>query len=283
MKKTAIILFMSFMTILVSCKKNSDKALETDSQSEFTILKEQLVALNATLPKNDEVVTKAKWWKYLLVAAADAGGFFLGGGVSAGAGAVSAACSVSTLVWGLIKEERKQETKTVIGDVPVLNFNDSDIALTCVEGAGLVHNRVILDLYEEKGEELFIYDEKTLLPLVAEKVAIETNCTLDEATLSVQEQRNIVNKTVEAYFNASTIEGFIDNLELETLERAALSDIVNVILTGFESIDAIADNGSYSLAVQSIISESGISNDAKQILNSTTSVANASARLWKVE
>lgn len=280
MKKLSCILLVALITF-VSCNK-VDNAKKYSQESDFTALKEQLIELNNTLPKNESITTKAKWWKYLLVAAADAGGFFLGGGASAGAGAVTAGCAVSTLVWNLVKEEKKAETKANIAGQPT-SFYDSEIALSCVDGAGLIHNKVILDLYEDHGEALFAYNEDSLLPLVAEKVSLETECTIGEASLTIQEQQNVVNKTVNAYATSSTIDEFINNLELSAPERAALLEIVNVILNGFDSIDAVADNGIYCASVQNIISESTVSEEAKQILTSTTSVANASARLWKVE
>ncbi len=282
--KNSIVCSVLFIALLASCNKSGVKEVEMSQESEYSTLKEQLVSLNANLPNNNEyVATKAKWWRYLLVAAADAGGFFLGGGVSAGAGSVTAGCAVSTLVWNLVKEEKKAETKAVIGNEIASDFNDRSIALSCVDGAGLVHNRVILDLYEDNGEELFGYSVETLIPLVAEKVAIETNCSFNEITLSRQEQYDIVNRTVTAYTSSSTIDEFIYNLGLAAPERIALLEIVEIILTGFDSINAVSDNGNYCLEVQTIIADSGISDEAKQILISTTSVANASARLWKVE
>lgn len=281
--KIPIIFSVMLITLLASCNNSGENKVELSQESEFTALKEQLVMLNTNWPNNEYVASKAKWWKYILVAAADAGGFFLGGGASAGAGAVTAGCAVSTLVWNLVKEEKKVETKAIMGDGVTSYFNDPSIALSCVDGAGLVHNRVILDLYEENGEELFSYSRESLMPIVAEKVAIETNCTLEEAILSPQEQCDIVDRAVNAYTTSSTVDEFINNLKLAVPERVALLEIVNVILSGFDSIDAVSDNGNYCTAVRSIISDSGISDDAKQILNSTTSVINASARLWKEE
>lgn len=281
--KKVIFLSVMLIALLASCNKCRENEVEMNQEAEFTALKEQLTALTTNLQDNGYVATKAKWWKYLLTAAADAGGFFLSGGIAAGPAAVQAGCTASTLVWSIIKEEKKVETKAGNRDVDTSDFNDPSVALTCVDGPGLVHNKVILDLYEENGEELFGYSDEILLPLIAEKVADETNSNVEETALSLQEQKEIVYKTVDAYSTSSTIDEFIDKLEVSAPERVALLEIVQVILTGFDSIDVIADNGNYYNDVQRIITESEISDEAKQILNSTTSVANASSRLWKVE
>lgn len=214
MKKFALISISMLLALFVSCNKSSNDNSVDIQETEFSELKEQIISLNASLPQNGEISTKAKWWKYLLVAVGDAGGFFLGGGASAGGAAVTAGCAVSTLVWNLVKDEKKAETKANLGGELSSNFNEPGIALSCVDGAGLVHNRVILDLYEDNGEALFGYSEENLIPLVAEKVALETNCTLDEACLSLPEQHDIVNRTVSAYSSSSTIDEFINKLEL---------------------------------------------------------------------
>ena len=282
------ILFMSFATltiILASCSKSGENREKPLQEAEFSALKEQLLTLNSALPQNETVVTRAKWWKYVLVAAADAGGFFLAGG--SGATAVTAGCSVSTLVWNFFKDNKKAEAKTkaetnlIDGIIPSLT--PSEIALSYVEGAGLTHNKVILDLYEDYGESMFEYDDNTMIALVEEKVALETNCSIKDASLGLAARRNYVDKTVSAYISAATIDEFIDNLELAAPKRAALLEIVNIILDGFDSIDAIEDNGSYNSSVQKIISESGLEDGDKEMLCSTASVANASARLWNTE
>lgn len=283
MKKLIYLVSTVLALAFASCNKNAGIDVETTKDSsELMSLKEQLIALNTTLPQSQDIAVKAKWWHYVLVAAADAGGFFLGGGASAGAVAVTAGCTVSTLVWNIVKEDEKKETKG--SDSSNFEpFNDREVALSCVEGVGLIHNKVILDLYEDHGESLFGYEDDVLLPLVAEKVSSEIESSQNEVSLSVQEQKDIVSATVNAYASSSTIGEFIASLELSAPEKSALLEVVSVILEGFDSIDAIDDNGEYSSAVQELISDSDVSEEAKEILVSTTSVANASARLWKVE
>lgn len=230
-------------------------------------------------------MTRVKWWKYFLVAAADAGGFFLAGGTGVGAVAVTAGSAVSTLVWSVVKEEKKAavNTKASLDDKTSPSINDTEIALSCVEGPGLVHNKVICDLYEDKGENLFNLEKDELLPLVAEKVSIESDCTVEEASLLVSNQFDLVDQTVEAYLSSETIDEFIDKIKLSAPDKVVLLEVVDIILDGFDSIDAVEDNGAYCSSVQKIISESGISSGAKEMLISTVSVANASARLWKTE
>lgn len=275
--------FAAMLVIFTSCNKNdSVNAESVEESSELMSLKEQLIAFNTNLPQSQTVAVKAKWWHYILVAAADAGGFFLGGGASAGAVAVTAGCTVSTLVWNIVKEDEKKETKGSDSGNSA-PFNDRKVALSCVEGVGLIHNKVILDLYEDHGEALFSYGDEALLPLVEKRVSKETESFSDGTSLSVQEQKDIVAATVNAYASSSTIGEFIANLELSAPEKSALLEVISIILEGFDSIDAVDDNGEYSAAVQEIISDSGVSEEAKEILVSTTSVANASARLWKVE
>ncbi len=284
MKKNVNYLLAAITLILVSCSKSGDSRTQKSQEAEYTALKEQIITLNHNLPPKETTVTRAKWWKYALVAAADAGGFFLAGGT--GAPAITAGCTVSNLVWGFFKKETEEdtsqaETRALTQVKPSLL--DSEVALSYVDGAGLIHNKVIIDLYEDYGESLFEYDDNTIITLVAQRVSLETNCTLAEASLELAERATVINKAVTAYTSASTINEFIDNLELAAPERTALLEIVNVILEGFDSIDAVEDNGNYCAAVQRLITESDLEVNDKEILNSTASVANASARLWNVE
>ena len=111
--------FAAMLVIFTSCNKNdSVNAESVEESSELMSLKEQLIAFNTNLPQSQTVAVKAKWWHYILVAAADAGGFFLGGGASAGAVAVTAGCTVSTLVWNIVKEDEKKRRKGVIVAIP---------------------------------------------------------------------------------------------------------------------------------------------------------------------
>lgn len=285
MKKT-LFAFAGFLLLFASCAKSTNGHLGDNNDNEaYDSLKEQLVALNTTLPQRTEEMTRVRWWKYLLVAAADAGGFFLAGGAGTGAVAVTTGCTVSTLVWDVIKGESKSaiNTKASLEDTESFSINDAEIALSCVDGPGLVHNKVIYDLYEDNGEALFDLSKDELLPLVAEKVSIESDCTIEKASLLVSDQLDVVEQTVDAYVSSATIDEFVDKIKLSAPDKAVLLEVVNLILEGFDSIDAVEDNGRYCSSVQKIISESEISSGAKEMLVSTVSVANASARLWKIE
>lgn len=283
MKKIIFLSLVGFLLFLFSCGNKADTDIVKDvPQKEFDHLKEQIVALNTTLPGKVIVETKAKWWKYLLTGLADAAGFFLAGGADENSpnkySPVASACSVSTLVWTMLKSEKQTETKAMDDSSHLIN--DAEIALSHVEGMGLLHNRVILELHEDYGDEIFHMSPAELLPLVAEQVSVESGGIVDDTEVLYAGQQEMVENTVNAFVTSSTVDEFIGKLSLSFPEKVALLEIVRVIFEGFDSIDAISDNGNYNASVQTIISESGIPSEAKHILNSTASIANASARLW---
>lgn len=285
MKKLIAVLSITALFLFVSCMKNADSRITNNNQNkEFEALKEQLVSLNNSLPqRTGEEITKVRWWQCLIIAAADAGGYLWG--KIKNTDAITTGCTASITVWDYFNND---ETST---DVPTgvdtsaatqtsFSINDDHIALSSVEGVGFIHNKVILDLYDDLGASMFSLSTNELLPLVAQKVSTETGRSLHEIILSARIQKKIVDEVVNAYATSNTLDEFIDNLKLSAPDRAELLDIANVILEGFEAIDAVEDNGQYCETVQGIISESDIPSESKEILNSTASVANASSRLW---
>lgn len=282
MKKSLFIMICASLMMLVSssCTRTEESMSQIQNEDkELIALKNQLEELNSTLPDRVES-TKAAWWKYLVVAAADAGGFFLAG--ASGPSAVSAACAVSTLAWSVVKEDMKTATRS-FGESDQVSLRDPEIALSKVNGEGLLHNKIIISMYNDFGEDLFSMKEDDLLPEVTDRVSQETGEVVSDDVLLTAKQREVVSKTVRAYDESDTVDEFIEKLSLSAPEKASLLELVNVILEGFDKIDPIKDDGKYNDAVMDLVSGADISRESKETLNSTTSVANASSRLWKMD
>lgn len=267
------------VALCVSCSKNSTEAGINDTSTALASLKSEIVSLNDSYPNSGNIETKAKWWHYALVAAADAGGFFLSGGVAGGPPAVSAAASVSSLVWNVVKEDR---TTTESESVPV-SVNSPDVALTFVDGEGALHNQIILSLYSQYGEDMFSLPNDQLISLIEQETATLMGVPLSEAAITPLMRKKVVYFTVNAYLTSSTIDEFVNKLKLSATDKAALLDIIDEILEGFDSINVVEDNGNYAQEVNMRIDSSDLPDTTKSTLKATVSVANASSRLWIIE
>ena len=277
MKK--IVIFMLFGLIaFCSCTKNNVVETPSENINELDALKLELLELNSTLPPSKDVITKAPWWKYLLVGVADAVGGFIPGG------SVSTAISASSLAWTILKEEKKSSesstgssTSTPAGN-PSLNPIES--ALVNVGGDGEVHNKVIVNIFEKYGEEMFSLPENELNNEISKEVSLQTGEPLEVVKITPQQSVTIHN-VVDAYVTSATVDEFMCKVS-PTLANPELSEVVEVILSGYERVDISTDNGTYEAAVNKTIEKSKISTTSKDCLKSVSSVANASTRLWNV-
>jgi hypothetical protein len=280
MKKTILIGAIALICLPFSCDKGKTCKHHACEADGFSSLKEQLLSLNESIPQKTIEPTKAKWWSYLLTGLADVGGFFGAGGAGLEKGKaspISAAVGASTLIWNLTKDAGYASSNS---DPAYSIINDAQIALSQVDGEGYIHNKAILDLYEENGDSLFFFSIEKLLPLIYEKVAIESRSSEGTYATSKEDTR-IVNDVLSAYSSSTTIDEYFEKLKTISPGNDEVLDVLSIIMAGFDSIDAVANDGVYYNEVRKIVSHSAVSEETKEIIISSLSIANASSRLWK--
>lgn len=273
MKKIVIIMLFGLIAFC-SCTKNNVVETPSENINEVDALKLELLELNSTLPPSKDVITKAPWWKYLLVGVADAVGGFIPGG------SVSTAISASTLAWTIMKEEKKSSESSTGSPAEIQSLNPVESALVNVGGDGEVHNKVIVNIFEKYGEEMFSLPENELNYEISKEVSLQTGEPLEAVKITPQQSVTIHN-VVDAYVTSATVDEFMCKVS-PTLANPELSEVVEVILSGYERVDISTDNGTYEAAVNKTIEKSKISTTPKDCLKSVSSVANASTRLWNV-
>ncbi|MDE6147501.1 MAG: hypothetical protein K2G18_05525 [Bacteroidales bacterium] len=286
MKK--IVFIMAFLaTFLVSCS-NKETAVtvptvDVPQSTEVIALKNDLLALNNEM-FGQQIDTKARWWKYLLTAIADAG-------VGLITGNVGFAISASSLTWTVFKDVSKTSDNNIESD-PVKSVNDPVFATSYLDidddcpledNDGMIHNQVILNLYEIYGEDLFDLPEETLLQIVAEEVAAITGCTVEEVVPDIASATADMKVYTDAYLESSSIDEYIEHLKTANPEKSDALDILKITLEGFQFVDATVDNGEYATRVIEIIDNSNVEEAMKDDLKSSVSIANASARLWNTD
>lgn len=257
-----------------SCTKNNVAETPSENINELDALKLELLELNSSLPPSKDVITKAPWWKYLLVGVADAVGGFISGG------SVSTAISASTFAWTIMKEEKQSLESSTGTSTYQSSICPLESSLVNIDGEGEVHNKAIVEIYKKYGEEMFCLPEEELNNEISKEVSLQTGEPLEVVKITPQ-QSVTIHKVVDAYATSATVEEFMCKVS-PTLANPELSEVVEVILSGYERVDISTDNGTYEAAVNKTIDQSKISTTSKDCLKSVSSVANASTRLWNV-
>lgn len=280
MKKIFALAFVAML--FISCSnKETNNAIPADvtENTEIAALKNDLLALNNEM-FGQQIETRAKWWKFLLTAIADAG-------VGLTTGNVGFAISASSLTWTVLKDvHRKVESKA--DNDPVKSVNDSTFAMSYLEiddedNDGIIHNQVILNLYEKYGEELFALPEETLLQIVAEEVAAITGCLAEEVIPDITAAKSDMKVYTDAYIESRSIDEYIEYLKIANPEKSDALDVLKITLDGFQFIDTTVDNGDYASRVIDVIDNSDVEATMKEDLKSSVSIANASTRLWNTD
>lgn len=280
MKKIFALAFVAMLFISCSNKEtNNAIPVDVTQNTEIAALKNDLLALNNEM-FGQQIETRAKWWKFLLTAIADAG-------VGLTTGNVGFAISASSLTWTVLKDvHRKVESKA--DNDPVKSVNDSTFAMSYLEiddedNDGIIHNQVILKLYEKYGEELFALPEETLLQIVAEEVAAITGCLAEEVIPDITAAKSEMKVYTDAYIESRSVDEYIEYLKIANPEKSDALDVLKITLDGFQFIDTTVDNGDYASRVIDVIDNSDVEATMKEDLKSSVSIANASTRLWNTD
>ncbi len=261
MNKSFFVMAISAM-FFISCSNKETNVIAVDEPQapEVVALKNDLKALNNEL-FGEQVVTKArpKWWQVLLTAIADAGVGLLTGNVGY-------AISASSLTWTVVRDS--------VFAMSHLDIDGND------NNDGVLHNQVILKLYERYGEELFKLPEEVLLQAVADEVALLTGCEANEVIPNVAEAKVEMKVYTDAYIESANVDEYIGRLKAVNPEKADALDVLKITLEGFQFVDIKTDDGRYAEKVLDVIDNSDVSPEMKADLSSGVAIANASTRLW---
>lgn len=156
---------------------------------------------------------------------------------------------------------------------------DTAWARTSLDNSGLIHNKVLVTLYQKYGDDLLmlpldeIYSDADSIASITPSIGIISPAVRNEA-------QSIFTQVNEVYNNTDTMEDFFE--ETKTIypnERLQLN-IFEVVMNGFFQIDLNADNGQYLNAVMQTINSSSLPEGDKQSLRTGISIGHASAFLW---
>ena len=287
-----------------SCAKNDSASIEIKnepSSNPYAELSAQIESLN-----QDYLVpeTRAKWWKFLITAVADAG-------VGLATGNVGYAISASSLTWTVLKDvngksdssssstsssstsssstsssSTSSSTSPATGEFikpSIKEVETSLVYLDVCDGSvndGEIHNTVINNIYNRYGEEMFELESEELLTLVATEVAYLTNSTSSSVIADIDKAVSDMSVYTSAYLRSNSVNDYITELKIIHPNKSEELDVLKVSLEGFQYIDPETDNGQYAKSVVTLIEDSNINPDSKNALISGVSVANASVRLW---
>lgn len=269
--------------IIVACNKNEEVTAPTPqeiNQAAFDALKSDIVQLNKDRFKETSMVstTRMKWWKWLIIGIADVGGSVLpSGGIAAGIAA-------STLAVKLCNNNIKKDNSQGAFYISVDNTN---VALSHVENqawrneSGYIHNKVISDLYDEYGDDLFNLPEKELLEKANKKVAEITKQTYIPFTIAEEQQSlQAVHQAVDLYGQSTTAESYFGELKTIAPERANEINVIQVAFDELEQAMISEEKAVYVGEVVQHIDAANISMVSKDIIKTGITVANASGNLW---
>ena len=156
---------------------------------------------------------------------------------------------------------------------------DTSWVKTPLDNAGYIHNIVLVNLYNNYGEEL--------LTIPTSQIYTETNYLVTKYlgagfvnpdAKSKAEQ--LYEQMLAVYNSSETINDFyVEWKALNPNERNQLN-ILEIVMNGFSQIDLNADNGRYLKAVVQAINASALSQNEKQSLRIGISIGHANAILW---
>lgn len=272
-------------------------------KSEAAVLKDSLLALNTTyltkIPTMDRVTRVPKWLRWLLVGAADVGGFLLSGDVGASA-------SISTVVWTVTGDKLVASGGGSVGanfgnidpnkgdigglklpgDLVIDNFviPDSAFKRVLVGGAsrnltsdGVTHNTIILEASEDD-EYLLAKSPEEIVDEILDEATEQTGVVYsDEARAKVTD---LTAKMVGYYDTDMSITEYMNSLKLLTIsqDKKDALDACAVVLEGMQYVDD--EDTEYLDNVVRIVNNSQLKPELKKVVLNGVSIADGSAKLW---
>lgn len=273
--------FLSLVLLIfvgTACSEvSSDETLHGNPQkSDYQLLNENIKALN--LEPAGPHTRFWKGWKYIGGFGADSFMFFLTHNIKH---SISASIHVYRFIKTL-EEITSDEAESTLNDrdTAMSAFADKDDKFIDIDNDAYIHNTVILDLYDEYGEDLFEMDLDELYDAVTARVNEINGYNADdviEDTSSLEE----IDDATEAYIDAETPAEYIAELSAIYPDKAEQLSVLQSIFEGFLNADTDEAKTEYTSKIVDIIENSNISDEDKEDLKKSVCIANASARLWK--
>ena len=278
-------LLMTLFTV-ISCSTNQKDDFQRIENEMVEITPDYLEVIDGINEINaglKPVETRARWWKYLCTAIADAGVSLIPGS------SVATGITASSLVWTMLKEVKsKQETRAV--SEPVISIRDTSISMTCLESPewkkydsdsdGYLHNRVIVNLYEDYGESLFDLSTSEFTDLAFAELARVEGREIEYSQSEMNEIYTSIDEYVNAFISSDTPDDFFNYLKIQYPDKNGEIEILKAAMDGFTALDVNEDEGKYVKKLMGIVDNSNLNEDSKKDVKSSLAVANASTRLW---
>ncbi len=271
--------------LFVSCTNETTLPLKSHEDiNDLALVKNEISRLNKEMEvKSSNVLTRGhkKWFRWLIVGLADAGGFALGGGVG---GAVSA----STFAWTVTKDDVKKEEATVDKkeNLPdFIEFSDFKQAprdgFTTADNIGDLHNSLSIDVVKHFGDS--IQNASTLeLIQYTNTLLKKKGITIDNDIDTLKAYRSI--KGISELFDSNlTIEENVKRLKSLTDDEQEkdLVDICGLTINGLEKVD---DNDTeYTKQLCTIVNKANLTSAMKKKVLDCISIADSSSKLWNTE
>ncbi len=281
MKKIVKFVILTFLFLIASCN-NADRnevSVPEEIPVEYQDLFTKLGDYNASLGLNLAPASRSRFLRFLRnTVCADVVGFgvglFMGGGVGSGLfyGIFSSAINAPGIILETIQVNDSRNLVTR-ADMP-----SEKIPLDNIEDIGIIHNQILLEMYEEDSlflsnlsdEELFVNIKERLLlhyPDILDELNQESTLGLYDVITGMEgdDEEAMFRKMIDLMpRRANDVE--VIRYYIETIARSYdLSD---------EEISEITDG------FQRIVNESDLSQDSKDLINSSVSVAENSKALW---
>lgn len=286
------VIVATFSIFTYSCSAETDeienKVITLESQKdineEYADLQQSLTVLTNQALNNAGIhQSRVSFWKHLknwgLIVASDALGYLKYG----------------SNIWGILNGvycsyKAAQAVGYIRYNFPIIQMsvNSTDEVLlaneswasTTLDRAGLMHNKVLVALYNKHGNELLtvpsmqIYSEADSIMQEELGIALIPNDIKEEAEALYAEISDV-------YESTETIEDFFDEWRALYPAQTNNINILETVIQGMLQLDLTEDNGVYLNNVVQSINSSNLSEENKQTLRSAISIGHASAFLWE--
>lgn len=278
------ILFIVGIMIFCSCDKNESTPVPTHNSEIISNLDNLCIEIQDLTDyqiKNNGAGIRAKWWKYLITAAADACGALVPGG------SIGTGISASSLTWTILKDDNntsKQNNETA-NHSSIHSIVNQKYTLP-KESAGFIHNKTIERAYNNNGGEDFfnLSEEKQveILNMYMLEISKEYNIEFDSIQLSIANVLKISKSVADLITPNMTVEEY--TLALKTISPDVAYhrciDILSSVIEGLANSSANEDV--YINNILNAIQSSELDKNSKERISNAVSIAFASSMLWNI-
>lgn len=281
MKKVYLVIFMAVVTFVAySCTQDdvqkSVPQVDPTIQTAFDDLNDELSIIDMQFPDAPMTRRGGRFWR---IFGADFFGGLLGWflhpvvGVISG---VSASCAAAH------DFNRYNQTVAYVPNeryVYELQMEQQSITLNGIDSIGIMHNKIICELYDEQGDAFFLLDKEQMDKLILQKVEKYYGKVSDVKLQQLPELEKKVNQTVELMDAESMDASFNKAVEL-------LPEYKNEILvtkTYCKKMNSLPTEESrleYDKQFKKVLTDSKIPSESKDVILSSTRIASNSNVMW---